>query len=609
MGRVDPTRTRRFERADLPLVVTALAVVATARYVRVPEVLTAMASPLIGAPVVAVSIWWGLSRHSRVVLAVVLVVVVVVRADGEIRSLERPLPAGPVRGVARVVTDPVVRNFDVRAVLALDGRRYVASMPSAAGGAFRRVEVGERVVVEGTARPLDGAPHGWVLSNHLAGRLGLTSLVRVGSAPVWYRVANSLRGLITRSAASMSSEDRSLYLGLVIGDDRGQSEMQRYWFKASGLAHLLAVSGQNVAFVLALVSPLTRRAGPRAALLVTLPLLGVFALVTRAEPSVLRAVVMASIGLVAVAAGRKAQGLRVLALTVVALVVLDPLITHSMAFMLSVSATLGLMVLTDPLARWLRGPPRFTEPLSVTVAAQLATAPLLFTMTGSLPSVATIANLAAVPVSGFVMMAGLTVGLVAGSIRADLGEVLMWPVGLMVRWVGWVAETASRLPFAHMTIQRLGVVSVVVVVVRAMVRSATRGIRDAPVAADTGPLSRWAARLIGVVVVALVVLPLPVAPGRTVLTGGATLLRSPCGRSSILLERGVDGVAVLEAMDLHGVTSVDEIRHDGSRSAEKAAHHLARQYRVERIEETDGTVPEDGSEDDREPVREEGDCH
>ena len=58
---------------------------------------------------------------------------------------------------------------------------------------------------------------------------------------------------------SFDPDDRALFLGIVFGDDRGQSELEQFRFRASGLGHLTAVSGQNVAFVLVAASPLLRR--------------------------------------------------------------------------------------------------------------------------------------------------------------------------------------------------------------------------------------------------------------------------------------------------------------------------------------------------------------
>ena len=82
---------------------------------------------------------------------------------------------------------------------------------------------------------------------------------------------------------------------IVFGDDRGQSELEQFRFRASGLGHLTAVSGQNVAFVLVAASPLLRRLRLRWRWAATVALLGWFAVVTRLEPSVLRAVAMSAV--------------------------------------------------------------------------------------------------------------------------------------------------------------------------------------------------------------------------------------------------------------------------------------------------------------------------
>ena len=83
--------------------------------------------------------------------------------------------------------------------------------------------------------------------------------------------------------------DAASCFGVVLGDGREQRPELADEFRASGLSHLLVVSGENVAFVLALAAPGLRRLGLRSRWLATLGLLGFFGLLTRWEPSVLRA--------------------------------------------------------------------------------------------------------------------------------------------------------------------------------------------------------------------------------------------------------------------------------------------------------------------------------
>ena len=438
---------------------------------------------VLAAAAVATSALLGLSMDVPVALVAGLVIVAVVRrpvvivlavaavtgarADDAVAALAVPAPER-VDGIAVLVSDPAPRFFALQAIVDVDGRRYVADIPNDQAGAVRSMLTGERVRLEGRTRDLDDAPRSWVLSRHLAGRLSVRSIEPYGSGPPWYRAANLVHRTISTGAGSMGDERASLYTGLVLGDDRAQSDLVRFRFEASGLTHLLAVSGQNVAFVLAVAAPLLRRAGPRSRLVASGVLLVLFVLVTRAEPSVLRAAVMAAVAIAAVTSGRAVSGLRVLCLTVMAVLVVDPLLVHSVGFRLSVCATGGLLVLAGPLADRLPGPEWLRLPLAVTIAAQVATAPLLLALAGGVPSVAVVTNLLAGPAAGAVMMLGVTVGMLAGVVRQPWSGLLQIPTELLVRWVDWVAAAGSRAPMATLGPARfvvllcVGVLAVVV---------------------------------------------------------------------------------------------------------------------------------------------------
>ena len=184
--------------------------------------------------------------------------------------------------------------------------------------------------------------------------------------------SNRVRSVIERGLASLPQERAALARGLMIGDDRDQSVAAIERMRASGLAHLTAVSGQNVALVIAAASPLLRRARPLARWAVTLALIAWFVVLTRAEPSVLRAGTMAAIGATAFALGRQREPLRLLAVAVVGLLLVDPLLAWSVGFWLSVGATAGVTGVGPPLAarldrwgRWRCRSPSPWEPRSV----------------------------------------------------------------------------------------------------------------------------------------------------------------------------------------------------------------------------------------------------
>jgi competence protein ComEC len=244
----------------------------------------------------------------------------------------------------------------------------------------------------------------------------------------------------------MDPLDRSLYLGFVIGDDRAQPPAVVEQFRASGLAHLSAVSGENVAFLLAVAGPGLRRLGGPARWAVTLALIGWFAVITRFEPSVIRASVMAALACTGVALGRAAGTTRLLSLTVIGVLLADPLLVRDVGWWLSVGATAGIAVLARPLAARLPGPAALRAGLAVTVSAQLGVAPVSVAVFGPLPVASVPANLLAVPAAGPVMVYGLPAGLTCSALPDPMAWLLQLPTVLLVRWIARVAAWGAAAP-------------------------------------------------------------------------------------------------------------------------------------------------------------------
>ena len=187
----------------------------------------------------------------------------------------------------------------------------------------------------------------------------------------------------------------------------------------------------------------------------TLAVLAAFALVTRCEPSVLRASGMATVAAVGVALGRPASTLRALALGVAAMVLVDPLLVTSLGFRLSVLGAAGIVVGAERVERWLPGPRWLVAPLAVTLAAQAAVSPLLVATFGGVPLASVPANLVAAPAAGPVMVWGLTGGLVAGVAGGPAAHVLHLPSRVLLAWLEGVAEAAVRWPLGDLRLPHL----------------------------------------------------------------------------------------------------------------------------------------------------------
>lgn len=375
-----------------------------------------------------------------------------------------PPVVGPFAGVATLVTDPAEVSGAVRVDLRFGGKRVEAWARGRGAGRLSARSAGEQVAVKGSVRRVPPAARRWLDTRHVAGRMTVDDVGAWGWGSPASRVANSVRRTLAVGAESMSPERRALFSGFVLGDDRGQPPEVTADFRAAGLTHLLAVSGQNVAFVLALFAPALRRLGLGARLMAGVALLLLFGLVTRWEPSVLRAVAMAALSLLAATAGRPVSSIRVLALAVTGLLLVDPLLVRSVGFALSVGACTGIALLAEPIAARLPGPRSVAAVVGVTLAAQVGVAPVLVPVFGGLPVASVPANLLAVPMAGPLMMWGLGAGLVAGLAGDPWARLAHLPTGMAVAWEAGVARWGAALPLGQLGRWHLGALGGLVVV-------------------------------------------------------------------------------------------------------------------------------------------------
>ena len=226
--------------------------------------------------------------------------------------------------------------------------------------------------------------------------------VPIGEPPWIQRAAGHLRAGLQRACASLPDRPGGLLPGLVIGDTSALDPVLEEQFRAAGMTHLVAVSGSNVAIIVGLVVLIARRArfgpGPTA-LVAALAVVG-FVVLVRPSPSVLRAGLMGGIGLIALASGRSRAALPALSAAVTGLIVVDPELAGEAGFALSVLATGGLLLLAPPLRDGLRAkgfPAGVAEALAIPASAQLACAPVIAGLSGSVSLVSVPANLLAVP--------------------------------------------------------------------------------------------------------------------------------------------------------------------------------------------------------------------
>ena len=390
------------------------------------------------------------ARRLQVLIALGAVGLILVGGSGAAYAWghSQPRTVGNYSGIAIIRSDPEPYRAAQRVVLEIEGERFETYAYGSSGRRLRNRLLGESVFVSGTRTGLRAEKAKWMAPRHVVGSFTVTEVSeQFGYGAPLYRSANRIRRELLRTAAKMPKSEAALFLGLVIGDDRAQPVAMRDAFRAAGLSHLVAVSGQNVAFVLVVVSPLIRRLRTWWQFVATLGILSWFVVLTRIEPSVLRAVTMAGLAAFGFARGREISPLRILSFAIIGLIAIDPMLAWSIGFAMSIAATAGLVVLTPQIAKLLkrRGLRNWCiQPLATTLGAQLGVMPISALVFHNGPVLGIFANLLAVPVAGLIMLVGLPLGLVAAALPEALTRIAMWPMLLAVRWVWWVAAVTQR---------------------------------------------------------------------------------------------------------------------------------------------------------------------
>jgi competence protein ComEC len=264
-------------------------------------------------------------------------------------------------------------------------------------------------------------------------------------------MAAQVRTAFADAARSALPADQAAMLpALVLGDTSTVSATTVEEFRAAGLTHLTAVSGANVTIVCGAVLLAAGVVGPRAAVGMAALALVAFVVVVQPSASVLRAAVMGAVTLLAIVAYRRRQAIPALSASVVVLVIAAPHLAVDLGFALSASATAALVVIAPVWSRRLvdRGWPKpLADAVSVAVAAQLVTAPLVAGMAGTVSLVSVAANLAVALVVAPITVIG-TAAAVVSALWPAAAQFLVRFTGPELWWLLRVAHWASAVPGA-----------------------------------------------------------------------------------------------------------------------------------------------------------------
>ena len=267
----------------------------------------------------------------------------------------------------------------------------------------------------------------------------------------WQQGPAELRGRFTAAAGQFGGDARGLLPGMVTGDTSKLDAELDVAMKSVGMTHLTAVSGTNCSLILGalLLAARSLRFSRAFAAVLGLAGLGLFVLMVGPDASVLRAAVMGAIGLVALAGGRPGRGLSFLCLAVIVLVLAQPALSTSYGFMLSVLATLGIVVTGRPIMKWFPAavPRWLAAGVAVPLSAQAFCGPVIVLLQPQLSSYALPANMAAA-----VLVAPVTLlGTAAVPLVPLLPALAAAPLGIAAAFasaVGAIARFFAGLPGA-----------------------------------------------------------------------------------------------------------------------------------------------------------------
>jgi competence protein ComEC len=208
--------------------------------------------------------------------------------------------------------------------------------------------------------------------------------------------------------------NESLINSLLLGYREGLTGAQQQYFAASGAMHILAVSGMHVAIIygaLVFIAGLFFRRKSKYVLLLPLPVVWLYALITGMTPSVSRSAIMISMYVISRFLNRKTEPLNIILASGFFMILAEPQVIHQVSFQLSYAAVTGISLVFQGLYSKLKTASWFADQIisviCLSIAAQLFTFPLSIFYFHQFPNYFLITNLFAVPLSGIILIAGL----------------------------------------------------------------------------------------------------------------------------------------------------------------------------------------------------------
>ena len=289
--------------------------------------------------------------------------------------------------------------------------------------------------------------------------------------------ANPVLGIILKLKArahaviltALPEPQASLLAGILLGIESGIPEELIEAFRVTGTSHIVAISGFNLTLVAGVFVAIAQHIGKkRHETPIALAGIWIYTVLVGAAAAVARAAVMASLAVIARCDQRSVHGPTSLAGAAFLMSLVNPYILWDVGFQLSLAATLGIMLYTDPLSAALarltkrgtgaekaqRATGALSDALIVTLAAQITTTPILAAHFGRLSLITLASNLLVLPAQPFVMLFG-GVTVLVGLVALLPAQLLGWLAWVFLSYTILIVQRAAELPFAQISLSAI----------------------------------------------------------------------------------------------------------------------------------------------------------
>ena len=297
---------------------------------------------------------------------------------------------------------------------------------------------------------------------------GRAKLIAEGQGSFLFHLLFGLRKRAEQTVQRILPEPHaSLMSGILLGIESGIPEDVMEAFSATGTTHIIVISGSNFAVLSGIFLLLGRHLfGQKLGIWFAIVVIALYALLVGGDPPVLRAAIMGMVSVLAFFVGRRSLALNTLSLAVLIMTIAQPTQLYDVGFQLSALATLGLILLVDPitgftdrlLARLFGLPDTervrllslLSDALLITLAAQIITTPLIVGTFGRFSVISLLTNLLILPVQDLLLMGG-GLSTLAGLLWLPLGRVVGAIPFAMLEWTITMVRWTAIFPYASIT--------------------------------------------------------------------------------------------------------------------------------------------------------------